>query len=145
MIQVPLLVHLPASLRSGYTADPSALTFTSDLSPTLYALLGHTPSSPSPIFGQPIYTRPGDTRPARVGTQVVASSYGSVYGALLDDGRRLYIIDAVSLREYRSEMDGSAAGRSISIRGADREAGQKAVRAAVDEISRVYAYHPDQR
>ena len=102
-------------------------------------------SAASPIFGQPIYTRPGDTRPARVGTQVVASSYGSVYGALLDDGRRLYIIDAVSLREYEYEMDGSAAGRSISIRGADREAGQKAVRAAVDEISRVYAYHPDQR
>jgi len=145
VIQVPLLVHLPASLRSGYTADASALTFTSDLSPTLYALLGHTPSSPSPIFGQPIYTGSGDTRPARVGTQVVASSYGSVYGALLDDGRRLYIIDAVSLREYEYEMDGSAAGRSISIRGADREAGQKAVRAAVDEISRVYAYHPDQR
>jgi len=145
VIQVPLLVHLPASMRAEYTADPAALTFTSDLTPSLYALLGHTPSPPSPIFGQPLYTRTGETRPARVSTQVVASSYGSVYGALLDDAKRLYIIDAVSLREYEYEMDGTAAGRPVSIRSEDREAGQKAVRATVDEISRVYAYHPDQR
>ena len=145
VIQVPLLVHLPASMRDRYTADASALTFTSDLSPTLYDLLGHRPSAPSPIFGQPLYTRTGEARPARANTQVVASSYGSVYGALLDDAKRLYIIDAVSLREYEYEMDGTAAGRSISIRGEDRAAGQKAVRAAVDEISRVYGYHPDQR
>ena len=145
VIQVPLLVHLPASMRDRYTADASALTFTSDLSPTLYGLLGHRPSAPSPIFGQPLYTPAGEARPARANTQVVASSYGSVYGALLDDAKRLYIIDAVSLREYEYEMDGTAAGRSISIRGEDRAAGQKAVRAAVDEISRVYAYHPDQR
>ncbi len=145
VIQVPLLVHLPSSMRTDYAADPAALTFTSDLTPTLYALLGHAPTPPSTIFGRPIYVRTGETRPARLETQVVASSYGSVYGALLDDAKRLYIIDAVSLREYQYEMDGTAAGRSIAISGADREAGQKAVRAAVDEISRVYAYHPDQR
>ncbi|MEO7276271.1 MAG: sulfatase-like hydrolase/transferase [Vicinamibacterales bacterium] len=145
VIQVPLLMHLPASLRADYVADPAALSFTSDLTPTLYALLGHAPSPPSPIFGRPLYGRTGAPRPARRETQVVASSYGSVYGALLDDAKRLYIIDAVSLREYEYELDGTAAGRSIAISSADREAGQKAVRAAVDEVSRVYAYHPDQR
>ena len=40
------------------------------------------------------------------------------------------------------DLDGSAAGRSVPVRQADREAGQHAVRATVDELSRFYAYRP---
>ena len=39
---------------------------------------------------------------------MVASSYGNVYGALLDDARRLYIFDGIALRENVYELDGSA-------------------------------------
>ena len=73
---------------------------------------------------------------------MVASSYGSVYGALLDDARRLYIIDAVSLQEHLYELDGSAAGRAVAVDAGGREAGQRAIRAAIDEVSRFYGYRP---
>jgi hypothetical protein len=43
------------------------------------------------------------------------------------------------------ELDGTAAGRGVPVRDADRAAGQRAVRATVDEISRFYAYHSDPR
>jgi arylsulfatase A-like enzyme len=142
IIQVPLLVHLPAALRPDFSADPSATAFTSDISPSLYALLGHAPARPSELFGQPLFHTAASAPSIRQSAEVVASSYGSVYGALLDDARKLYIIDAVSLREHVYELDGSAAGRSVPVRAADRDAGQRAVRATVDEIARFYAYRP---
>jgi len=138
VIQVPLLVHLPASLRPTFAASPAAVAFTSDITPSLYALLGHAPVPPATIFGLSLFHRPSDRPATRHGAEVVASSYGSVYGALLDDGRRLYIIDAVSLREHVYLLDGSAAGREVPVKVTDREAGQRAVRATVDEISRFY-------
>jgi arylsulfatase A-like enzyme len=140
VIQVPLLVHLPQYLGSAYVADPASVAFTSDITPSLYALLGHAPVRPSDLFGVPLFREKGTRAPARPPVEVVASSYGSVYGALLDDARRLYIIDAVSLREHVYELDGSAAGRAVAVRSPDREAGQRAIRGTIEEISRFYGY-----
>jgi hypothetical protein len=107
----------------------------------LYALLGHDPTPPAAIFGQPLFSA-ASSRPARRQStaEVVASSYGSVYGTLLDDAQRLYIIDGVSLREYLYELDGTAAGRMVQVRQADREAGQRAIRVAIDNISTFYGH-----
>lgn len=142
VIQVPLLVHLPERLRPVVTAEPAALAFTTDISPTLFALLGHEPVRPARIFGQPLFHAASAVPADRQKAEVVASSYGSVYGALLDDGRSLYIIDAVSLKDYVYQLDGSAAGRAVPVTEANRQAGQSAVRATIDEISRFYAYWP---
>ena len=117
ILQVPLIVHLP-SAWAGLRADPSAPAFTTDLTPTLYALLGHEPRPPAAFFGRPLFRKDGAPAPPRsTDPQVVASSYGSVYGALLDDARRLYIFDGIALREYVYELDGSGAGRADGDRG----------------------------
>jgi glucan phosphoethanolaminetransferase (alkaline phosphatase superfamily) len=142
VIQVPLLVHVPAALRSTWSAKADAVAFTSDITPSLYALLGHEPTAPSPIFGRSLFHAEGAPAPGRRDAEVVASSYGSVYGTLLDDARRLYIIDAVSLKEHVYELDGSAAGKAVSVSRNDREAGQRAIREAIEEMSRFYAYRP---
>ena len=140
ILQVPLIVHLPARLRGAFAADPRAVAFTSDLTPTLYRLLGHEPVRPAAFFGGPLYHRAGDAAIARPQADVVASSYGSVYGALLDDARRLYIIDGVSFREYEYEIDGTGAGRVLDVRAADRAAAQRAIRATVGEIATFFKY-----
>ena len=49
ILQVPLIVHLP-SAWAGLRADPSAPAFTTDLTPTLYALLGHEPRPPARVL-----------------------------------------------------------------------------------------------
>ena len=140
ILQVPLIVHLPARLRGEFRADSRAVAFTSDLTPTVYRLLGHEPARPASFFGEPLYRRAGDPPRARPEADVVASSYGSVYGALLDDARRLYIIDGVSFREYEYELDGTGAGRVLDVRSADRAAAQRAIRATVGEIATFFKY-----
>ena len=142
VLQVPLLVHLPERLRAVFTADPAQMAFTTDISPSLFALLGHKPVRPAVIFGQPLFHAATEPTPVRQSAEIVASSYGSVYGALLGEGRRLYIIDAVSQREYLYELDGSGPGRAVAVNELDRRVGQSAVRATLDEIARFYAYRP---
>ena len=61
ILQVPLIVHLP-SAWAGVRADTSAPAFTTDLTPTLYALLGHEPRPPAAFFGRPLFRRDGAPR-----------------------------------------------------------------------------------
>ena len=143
IIQVPLLVHLPADMAATLRTDTSAPAFTTDVTPTLYALLGHDPRPPASFFGRPLFRH--ETAPApprRTEPQLVASSYGSVYGTLMDDARRLYVVDGISLREYAYELDGTGAARAITISEGERARSQQAIRAAVEGIARFYRFRP---
>ena len=125
VLQVPLIVHVPPALRQRLEAAPDAVAFTTDITPTLYALLGHEvrPQPASPIFGRPLLWPAGTARPAAPPFGLVASSYGSVYGWLDDDGRRLYIADGVALRDYEYRLDGSPTGLSMPVSAAGRAGG----------------------
>jgi hypothetical protein len=47
-----------------------------------------------------MFRKKTDPLPSRsIEPALVASSYGSVYGVLLDDARRLYVLDGIALRE----------------------------------------------
>ena len=142
ILQVPLIVHLPTDLGGSLRADTSSPVFTTDLTPTLYALLGHPPRQPAPFFGRPLFHQATSPLPPRADPQVVASSYGSVYGALLDDARRLYIFDGIGLREYAYAIDGSGAGRAMTVSNDDRERGQRAIRDTINAIARFSGYRP---
>ena len=74
--------------------------------------------------------------------QLLAASYGSVYGTLSDDARRLYVVDGISLREYSYELDGTGAGRAITVGDGERARSQQAIRATVEEIASFYGYKP---
>jgi arylsulfatase A-like enzyme len=140
ILQVPLIVHLP-SAWAGFKADTSAPAFTTDLTPSLYALLGHQPHPPAEFFGRPLFRKDGTPpQPPTTDPQVVASSYGSVYGTLLDDGRRLYIFDGIAMRDYAYELDGTGTGRATTISDDDRVRGQRAIRETVDAIARFNHY-----
>ncbi len=143
IVQVPLIVHLPADLAAALHADTSAPVFTTDVTPTLYALLGHEPRPPATFFGRPLFRRKEEPLPPRsTAPELVASSYGSVYGALLDDARRLYVIDGIALREYSYDLDGTAAGRARAISNEDRTRSQQAIRTTVEDIAKLYGYRP---
>lgn len=139
VLQVPLIVHLPPRLRARFDADLAAAAFTADITPTLYTLLGHETTQPGPMFGESLMWPSGSPRRARGSDgALVASSYGSVYGWVSDDGRQLYVSDGVSLRDYRYELDGSPAGRALGVSPADRRAGQTAIKDALSALARFY-------
>ena len=105
ILRIPLLIHLPAALRAKVTTDPARPILLTDLTPSLYYLLGHRPLARDPILGRPIFTETAREQEAlRQDHFLLASSYGAVYGILGGDGRSLYVSDAVNLRDYYFDL-----------------------------------------
>lgn len=99
-MRVPLIVQVPADRRTRFTADLGQLSFLTDITPSVYALLGYPVRDPGPEFGKPLFVAPTD-EPASRRRQpfVVMSSYGSSYGLLRRNGRTLYLVDLVDRKE----------------------------------------------
>jgi hypothetical protein len=100
VLRVPLIVHVPAGYRQ-LTAVPNRIAFTTDITPTLYYLLGHRPVVARPQMGRPLLTEsPGEQDVYQRDRWLVASSYGPVYGVLDANGRQLTVADAINYRDY---------------------------------------------
>ena len=140
VVRVPLIVHVPTGLRSQWAWDEKRAAFTTDVTPTLYRLLGHETHSPAEFFGESLAQPIGRTLPAPR-DRMVAASYGAVYGALLDGGSRYYVFDAIAMRELAFTIGSDAApGTQIPVTRDIQERGLSVIHRTVDDISRFYRY-----
>jgi hypothetical protein len=140
--RIPLIVHLPPKVLEKLTVDPSAVSLSTDLTPTFYVLAGHTPADLGPLYGRPLLMpRGADTSARRRNPVVVASSYGGVYAVLRDNGTRLYIADGVNNHDYAYDMTGDRT-RRVGITAADRSANRTLIRRQIDEIASTYHFTP---
>ena len=140
VIRVPMIVHVPAAMRSQWSWDVERAAFTTDVTPTLYRLLGHDTHAPAEFFGESLAHPAGVTLPMPA-DRMVAASYGAVYGALLDGGRRYYVFDAIAMREMAFSIGSDAnAGTRIDVTANIQQRGLAVIRRTVDDISRFYRY-----
>ncbi len=145
IVRVPLLMHVPAAMRDRFEWDPRAPAYTTDLTPTLYRLLGHQPVAPQPFFGESLARLPGEP-PGPVRDRMVAASYGSVYGALLNGATRLYVADAIQRRELAFEIDdGAVPGVAVAVTPALRREGGDLIRGTVEGLAAQYHFSPPPR
>ena len=106
IVRIPLLIHLPPTMRQGLTVDASAPSFLVDLTPTLYYLLGHRPVKADPALGRPLFTATAaEQTPYGRDHYLLASSYGAVFGILDGPGRNLYIADGVNFVDYLYRLE----------------------------------------
>jgi hypothetical protein len=139
VLQTPLLMHVPAGARSR-PADPGAAAFSTDLTPTVYDLLGYQIQRSSPLLGRSLVASEGRGEAAdrRRGTEVVAASYGAVWGALSVNGHRLYVADANHGREYAYERPAHGEWRAVPVTAGIRTRGQRAIRQEIGRIAQTY-------
>jgi hypothetical protein len=142
ILQVPMIVHLPTSVASG-ELDTGALGFSIDIAPTVYAALGYQPRPANRLMGESL-VGPTKLDPAtrRRGDYVVAASYSAVYGVVRKNGRRVYIIDAMSGNEYAYERSREGGWQVTPVVDAIRVPAQRIIREHVDELRRVYRLPP---
>ena len=140
IVRIPLLMHLPARLRDTLVAENEGPVFSTDISPTLHALLGIQPAQPRPFFGRPLF-RPRGQAPRGVGAAlpVIAASYGAVYGALLDRGRTFYVLDTINLRDHAFALDDDDAG-ARDVTASTRQQGRRAIRETVEGLADFYKF-----
>jgi arylsulfatase A-like enzyme len=142
IVRIPLLVHVPARLRETLDAENHGPVFSTDIAPTLHALLGVQPTQPRSFFGRPLFRSRGQA-PRGVGTAVpvIAASYGAVYGALLDGGRTFYVLDTINLRDHAFTLGDDAVGRDVTA--SMREQGRRAIRATVEDVADFYKFRAE--
>ncbi len=91
VIRVPLIVHLPASMRNKLQHDDNRLSALTDITPSLYYLLGHRPIRSNPVFGLPLFVETREELDKYRRTELfLASDERAVYGLLADNGKFLY-------------------------------------------------------
>ena len=143
VIRIPLLVHLPVRLAAGLEAENDGTVFSTDITPTLHALLGATPARPRSFFGRPLFRARGQ-QPRRGDAEapVIAASYGAVYGALLEGGRTLYVLDTINVREEAFALDEGVTASPQRLTDAVREEGRQAIRTTVEDVADFYRFRP---
>ena len=138
ILRIPLIVHLPSDLRKRLTYDPDAASFLTDITPSLYYLLGQRPIQPLEVFGRPLFTETAqEQRPYLRDDYLVASSYGAVYGILSSNGRRLYIADATNHKDHAFDL---LSGGRLPVSDSIRSTYQHLIRNHILEINRFYRY-----
>ncbi len=139
VVRVPLIVHVPSAVKSAWAWNESRAAFTTDVTPTLYRLLGKEPGTPASFFGESLALPPGAPQPAPR-ARMIAASYGPVYGALLDGASRYYVFDAISMREAAFELGEGLEQRQVTVTPQLRDRGVQVIRDTVGGISTFYRF-----
>jgi arylsulfatase A-like enzyme len=135
IVRIPLIVHLPAEMRRTMLCSPAAVSFFTDITPSLYRLLGHAPIVRHPMFERPLFAATEKERKQYSrDAYLVASSYGAVYGILQDNGRWLYLADGVNQKNYLYDLK-DAKGLPRPIDGAIQAGDEGLIREQVMTIN----------
>lgn len=137
IVRIPLMIHLPVSLR-GLASVPKVVAFSTDITPTLYYLLGHRPVVKHEFQGRPLFTeRPEEQGAYRSDNYLIASSYAAVYGVLNGEGTQLFVSDAVNFKDYVFSLGGFSSSVSMASTSMRSEF-QSLIRDKIEAIGKWY-------
>jgi arylsulfatase A-like enzyme len=141
IMRIPLIMHVPAQFRE-LQYNRKAVSFSTDITPTLYYLTGHKPAMADENFGRSLFAERAEELAARRPEDyLVASSYAAVYGLLGGDGKRLSVADAVNYKDYAADTASYTAGTE-PLNGGGRTAVEKRIKQRILDLSRFYRFTP---
>lgn len=145
VIRIPLLIHLPSEMQQSLTWDAGQVSFLTDITPSLYYLLDNAPIIPNPIYGRPLFTATAEEqRPYKRDSYLIVSSYGAVYGILHDNGRSLFIADALNDKEYFYNLADDPKGTHNRMNANIRAQNEQLIRQNIEAINGFYQFTPPQ-
>jgi len=143
VMRIPLIIHVPSWVKSRVSPDLGALTFSTDIVPSLYALLGYEPADLGSFFGRPLFVPPdADVSWRRRGRFLQGSSYGTAYATLRQNGRRLFVVDAVDGRDHAFDIGTTFVGERMEMTPAMTAENRELIRQQLMALSLRYHYQP---
>ena len=107
IIRVPLLVRLPARLLGQVVYDDHRVSALTDITPTLYYLLGHRPIVHDPMLGHPLFAATRQELESYSRKDLfLASDVRAVYGILDENARFLYVTYDSPAESYLFDLAG---------------------------------------
>jgi arylsulfatase A-like enzyme len=136
-IRIPLILHVPPSLRQGRVWDETAIAFATDITPTLFELLGAGYAPTTPIIGRPLLAASKQQLESRMrDVYLVQSSYSRAYGLIDREASWLYAANANQAREDLYDM---RTGRTMNISATDRLRYRRWLFDRLNEVNVFYA------
>jgi glucan phosphoethanolaminetransferase (alkaline phosphatase superfamily) len=142
IVRIPLILHLPAALRQRFVADGTRLAFSTDITPTLYTLLGMKTGPEDMIHGETLFSNSLAAQTPRTGSYLLAASYAPVYGLVTHGGAKYFVADAVNRTTRSFDLRGA---QPVTEEMSDSETvdKKKIIRSAVTAIGRYYGLLPE--
>jgi sulfatase-like protein len=143
IMQVPLIIHLPAKMREHLVYDDTRLATLTDIAPTLYYLLGHRPIRENPVYGRPLFAATQEELQSHPNKDLLlASDVRAVYGILTADGRYFYTTYDSPAQSYLFDLAGDPnAERSILTPGLKQRYDEEIIE-HLQLIGDFYGYRP---
>jgi hypothetical protein len=139
LARIPLIIHLPSRLQKSLYYNADAAAFLTDITPSLYYLLGHRPIIRDTVLGRPLFTLSQKEHDEYVQqSYLLGSSYGAVYGLIKDNGRSLFISDGTNHKDYFYDLASDPRGLRNRVNDAMRAENQKLIRDHLSAINRFY-------
>jgi arylsulfatase A-like enzyme len=129
-------------MRREMVYEPEAVSFSLDVTPTLYYLLGHQPIVNSELLGRPLFTTTQAEQQLYLRKNyLLASSYAPVYGILGKNGNSLFIVDAVNKRSYFYDLVQDPLGTRNEMSALRWNEGETEVRRHLQLLDHAYEIH----
>jgi hypothetical protein len=137
-LRIPLIMHVPPALLRDRHWDADRVAWLTDVTPTLFELLGARPVVRPGLTGRPLFVRNGEDAGSRQGVYLVQSSYSRIYGLMDDDARWLYTADANRDREEFYDLTAPGVAASAMSAG-DRVRYQRRLMEALGRVNAQFA------
>jgi len=142
ILRVPLIMHVPKKIRDSYYYDTSKLIFTTDITPTVYYLLGHRPIRNDDVLGRPMITESREeSLPYERPSYLLASSYAPNYGMIDSQARTFFSFDdgkhTQSLYDLAADPHGDL--NLLTPQAAKQQ--DQAIHNHLAQISKAYNFH----
>ena len=140
ILRIPLIIHVPRVVRETRRWDADELALLTDVTPTLYDLMGYLPSRPNGLAGRSLL-RPRVVPPLPAPDVVlVQGSYSRIFGVLDGLGQWMYTADGNRNREALFDMrDGRVDEKALLP--ADRVQYRRWLLERLDELDSFYVGH----
>jgi len=144
VMQVPLFIHVPKAMREGLVDDGNEVTTLTDVTPTLFYLLGHRPVKPQRFLGRPVlaYSEAELRQYPPRDEILLASDMKATYGLLTDNGRYLFTIYDSPLKLSLFDLRSDPNATNDILTDTTREQYQQRLLKELQDLGGFYHFHP---
>ncbi len=143
VMRVPLIVHLPEKLRGRVVHDDSHLSALTDITPSLYYLLGHRPILSNALIGHPLFVEsPGELAANQRNQLFMASDERAVYGLLTENGKYLYATYDSPAQSYLFDLSQDPNAQHNVLTPALKQQYDEQIIGHLQELAGFYGYKP---
>ena len=144
IMRVPLFIHLPPAMRKQVVHDDTRISALTDITPSLYYLLGHRPVLQSLVAGRPLFMDSrGELESYPRDELFFASDVRAAYGLLLDHGRYFYACYDSPAQSYLYDLASDPPGQRNLVTDALKKQYDQKIIEYLHAIADFYGFKPN--